>query len=133
MAADGERDYSHRSLMDKLGVESGSRVSVLGIEDPDFFAQLADTGADISTRTRKDTDIFILALERYADMKQLPSLEGSLVSNGGIWVVHPKGQKNISQAEIINLGVEAGFIDNKSCSFSDTHSAIRFVIPKSRR
>lgn len=132
MAGD-ERDYSHRTLVQKLGVEPGLRVSVLDIDDPGFFAQLADTGADISTRVRKDTDIFIIALERYADMKQLPALEGSMVSNGGIWVVHPKGQKNISQAEIINLGVEAGFVDNKSCSFSETHSAIRFVIPKSRR
>ena len=133
MPANEERDYSHRSLVEKLGVEPGSRVSVLGIDDPGFFAQLAEVGADVTTRTRKDTDLFFVSVERYADMKKLPPLEGSMVRSGGIWVVYPKGQKNIAQAEIITLGVELGFVDNKVCSFSDTQTALRFVIPKSRR
>ena len=28
-----ERDYSHRSLLDKLGVKPGLQISVLGVED----------------------------------------------------------------------------------------------------
>jgi hypothetical protein len=130
---DGERDYSHRSLMQKLGVEPGMRVSVLGVADAVFLSDLASSGADVSTRKRKDTDIFIVAVERLRDMDQLAPLEPLMLRNGGIWVVHPKGRKDVSGADIIALGVEAGFVDNKGCAFSETHTALRFVIPKSRR
>ncbi|MEX0990889.1 MAG: hypothetical protein WD004_01275 [Actinomycetota bacterium] len=56
-----------------------------------------------------------------------------MVRNGGIWVIHPKGRKDVSQTEIIRLGVAAGFVDNKVSAFSDTHTALRFVIPRVRR
>jgi hypothetical protein len=131
--ADGERDYSHRSLMQKLGVERGMRVSVLGVDDPAFLPDLANSGADVSTRKRKETDIFVVAVERLRDMDQLAPLEPLMVRNGGIWVVFPKGRKDVAGADVIAFGVEAGFVDNKVCAFSETHTAFRFVIPKARR
>jgi hypothetical protein len=119
--------------MQKLGVEPGMRVSVLGVDDPGFLADLADSGADVSTRKRKDTDIFVVAVERLRDMEKLAPLEPLMVRSGGIWVVFPKGRKDVPHADVIALGVEAGFVDNKVCAFSETHTAFRFVIPKSRR
>ncbi|MGB8519639.1 MAG: hypothetical protein WCD38_05690, partial [Candidatus Tumulicola sp.] len=35
-----ERDYSHRSLFDKLGVAEDSRVALLGKHDDEFIAAL---------------------------------------------------------------------------------------------
>ncbi len=128
-----ERDYSHRSLLDKLGVKPGMRVSVIGVRDADFMRLLEGSGADVSTRRRKGTDLFFLAVESYADMARLAPLEPSMVRDGGIWVIHPKGRKDVSQGEIIRLGVAAAFVDNKVSAFSDTHTALRFVIPKARR
>ena len=32
-----ERDYSHRSLIDKLGVKEFSKVSVINMHDGDFL------------------------------------------------------------------------------------------------
>ena len=129
----GEKDYSHRTLVDKLGVKPGMRVSMIGIRDPGFIRLVERAGADVSTRRRKDTDLFFVAVEDYADMGTLGPLEPSLVRDGAIWVIHPKGRKDVSQAEIIKLGVEAGFVDNKVSAWSETHTALRFVIPKARR
>ena len=129
----GERDYSHRSLIDKLGVEPGMRVSMIGIRDPGFIRLVENAGADVSTRRRKDTDLFFVAVEDYADMGKLVPLEPFLVRDGGIWVIHPKGRRGVSQGEIIKLGVEAGFVDNKVSAWSETHTALRFVIPRARR
>ncbi len=128
-----ERDYSHRLLLDKLGVTPGMRVSVIGVRDPGFVRLVESSGADVSSRKRKDTDLFFLGVESYADMERLAPLESSMVRDGGIWVIHPKGRKDVSQAEIIRLGVAAGFVDNKVSAFSETHTALRFVIPKARR
>src|SRR5487761_277519 len=35
-----ERDYSHRLLIDKLGVKAGQRVAVLGVESAEFLTDL---------------------------------------------------------------------------------------------
>ena len=45
----------------------------------------------------------------------------------------PQGGRDLREAEVIRAGVEAGLVDNKVVRFSDTHSALRFVIPRSRR
>ena len=109
------------------------RVSVLGAGEKGFLSQLRRAGADVSTRKRNETDLFLLRVESYADMKKLAPLEPFMIRDGAIWVIHPKGRKDVSQAEIIKLGVNAGFVDNKVSAFSETHTALRFVIPKARR
>ena len=65
-------------------------------------------------------------------------LEGHIFSpylqrDGAVWVVYPKGRPEISEVDVIRAGVEQGLVDNKVVRFSDTHTALRFVIPKARR
>ena len=50
-----------------------------------------------------------------------------------IWIVYPKGQRHIREADVMRAGKAAGFTDNKICRFSETHTALRFVIPVARR
>ncbi len=60
--------------------------------------------------------------------------EGLLTQeNGATWVVFPKGRKDLREADFIRAGVAAGLVDNKVVRFSDTHTALRFVIPLARR
>lgn len=106
---------------------------MLGAGEKEFLSQLERAGADVSTRKRKATDLFFLSVESYADMRKLAPLEQFMMRDGAIWAIHPKGRKDVSQGEIIKLGVKAGFVDNKVSAFSETHTALRFVIPKSRR
>jgi hypothetical protein len=45
-----------------------------------------------------------------------------------------KGQKHIREVDIIiAAGRSARLTNNKVCRFSDTHTALRFVIPLARR
>ena len=57
----------------------------------------------------------------------------SLRRDGAIWVIYPKGRKDIREVDVIRAGVEAGYVDNKIVRFSDSHTAMRLVIPLSRR
>jgi len=43
---------STRTLMEKLGVKPGRRISVVGIDDPNFLADLDKAGADVDIRGR---------------------------------------------------------------------------------
>jgi hypothetical protein len=129
-----ERDYSHRLLIDKLGVKPGQRVAVLGVESAEFFTDLASRVPEYSRGERiTDADLIFFSAEALGDLARLKSLSKSICKNGAIWVVYPKGQTHIREIDVINAGKSAGLTDNKVCRFSDTHTALRFVIPLARR
>lgn len=129
-----ERDYSHRQLLDKLGVNPGQRISVLGVEDAAFLKDLAARVPDfVREKPAKDADLIFLAAEEMKNLARMKTLAGAIQKAGAIWVVYPKGQKHIREADVIAAGKSAGLTDNKVCRFSDTHTALRFVIPLARR
>ena len=129
-----ERDYSHRALIDKLGVKPGQRIAVLGVEDAEFLKDLADRVPEYARGSRiANADLIFFSTEDQKDLSQLKSLSRSISKSGGIWVVYPRGQKHIREIDVINAGKSAGLIDNKVCRFSGTHTALRFVIPLAKR
>jgi hypothetical protein len=129
-----ERDYSHRSLLEKLGVKPGQRVCVLGIADQVFLLDLAVVVPNAARgKPRKETDLIFLAAEDLKSLARIKALEPHIRRNGAVWVVYPKGQQHIRAADVMAAGKSAGFTDNKVCSFSETHTALRFVIPVARR
>ena len=128
-----ERDYSHRLLLDKLGVKQGQRIAVLGVQDAAFLNDLAERVLDVSRDSPREADLVFLAAEDLQALARLKSLAGAIQKNAAVWVVYPKGQKHIREADVINAGKSAGLTDNKGCRFSETHTALRFVIPLARR
>jgi hypothetical protein len=129
-----ERDYSHRLLIDKLGVKPGQKIAVLGVESAEFLTELVARVPEYSRGKRvNEADLILFSAEALADLGQLGSLSRSIQKNGAIWVVYPKGQKHIREIDVINAGKSAGLTDNKVCSFSATHTALRFCIPVAKR
>lgn len=129
-----ERDYSHRLLIDKLGVKAGQRVAVLGVESAEFLTDLTARVLEYSRGKRiANADLIFFSAETRGDLTRLESLARSIQKNGAIWVVYPKGQSHIRETDVIQAGKVAGLTDNKVCSFSSTHTALRFVIPIAKR
>jgi hypothetical protein len=128
-----DRDYSDRSRMDKLGVKHGSVVSVLGVRDRDFFDELERREADVSLRPRKDSDVLFLLAEGPEALSKLPRLERSMKRGGAIWVVSPRGRPEIRDVVVIEAAKRAGLVDTKVVRFSETHTALKLVIPLARR
>ncbi len=128
-----ERDYGDRSRIEKMGVRTGLVVSVLGIKDPDFLLELELAGADVSTRRRKGSDLVFVLAEKPSELRRLADLERAIRRNGAIWVVSPKGRPEIRDVVVIEAAKRAGLVDNKVVRFSETHTALRLVIPLSRR
>jgi len=129
-----ERDYSHRLLIDKLGVKPGQKIVALGVESAEFLTELAGRVPEYSRgRGRNGADLIFFSAEAIADLAQLSSLARLFQKNGAIWVVYPKGQEHIREIDVITAGKSAGLTDNKVCSFSSTHTALRFCIPVAKR
>lgn len=131
---DPERDYSHRLLIDKLGVKPGQRVAVLGVESAEFLIDLASRVPEYSRGEQiSNADLIFFSAEANSDLARLRGIASTIAKNGAIWVVYPKGQSHIREVDVFSAGKAAGLVDNKVCRFSDTHTALRFVIPVAKR
>jgi hypothetical protein len=123
-----------KGLIDKLGVKAGFRVAVLGVHDPVFRRDLEARTQDIlEGKPEKDSDIIFFGTARAEELKELRGLQKSLKPNGAVWVVYPKGQKQITENDVLVAGKDAGLVDVKVARFSATHTALKFVIPTARR
>jgi Protein of unknown function (DUF3052) len=129
-----ERTYT-TPLLDKLGIRPGARVAVLNVDDAGFRTSLETRTADISDDWPKpDTDVVLLAADAPGDLAPLEALAEQIKPNGAIWVVSRKGRAaTIRDVEVIAMAKAAGLVDNKVASFSETHTALRLVIPVARR
>lgn len=124
-----------KSALDKLGVKPDSKVAVLGVTDDTFLKQLHDRTADVSEgRLRKDLDLLFFSADSHSELAKLGRLKGYLKRNGAIWVVSLKGkQARIKDVDVIAAAIKAGMVDIKVVSFSETHTALKLVIPVAKR
>lgn len=120
--------------MDKLGITPGQRISVLGVEDAEFLVELSGRVPDFSRgKALKEADLIFFSAEAVRDLARLQTLADSIQKSGAIWVVYPKGQKRIREIDAIAAAKSTGLVDNKVCSFSATHTALRLCIPVAKR
>jgi len=129
-----DRIQKPKSLIDKLGVKSSHIVSVSGVEDATFLKQVRARAANVSIgRLTKDSDVVFIGLDKVEDLKKLPTLERSIARDGAIWAVWPKGRAAFKEDHIRAAATRAGLVDVKVAAFSNTHSALKLVIPVARR
>jgi|SRR6185436_19633790 len=128
-----EKIRNPKSVIDKLGVKPGQRLSVIGSVDEAFLADLENAGVDLSRRQRRDSDILFFAANQRADLARLDELRKALAPAGAIWVLRPKGGGAITENDVMAAGKAAGLVDVKVVRFSDTHTAEKLVIPVSKR
>jgi hypothetical protein len=128
-----EKIRNPKSRIDKIGIRSGQRVSIVGTVDADFRSELEDRGAAVSNRLQKDCDVVFLAAAVREDLERLSRMKDAVAPDGAVWVIRPKGTKTISDADVIAAGKRAGLVDVKVVRFSPTHTAEKLVIPVTKR
>lgn len=130
-----ERDYSHRSLFDKLGVLAEAQVAIAGSHDAAFTMALDATLEKAASRAlRGRYDLIFLKLDGLRDLSKIPKAAAHLKAAGALWIFHPKGRGAVpSDGEVRAAGLAAGLVDNKISAYTNTHTATRFVIPLDRR
>ena len=128
-----EVSYAHRSRMEKLGVKPGHRVLVIAVDEAAFRTELTQAGAHVAARVSGVADLIFFGADNRARLTRLRPLEKNLKRNGAIWVIRPRGSDAISEGDVMAAGKAAGLVDIKVARFSDTHSALKFVIPVSKR
>lgn len=125
---------STRSRVEKLGIKKGLDVLLLGIEDDAAFVKEArDAGASIRASGPRQADMIFAVFRRRDDLRRLAPLVPRLKAAGVLWTLRPKGSKDLTEAEMMRAGQDAGLVDVKVVSFSDVLTAEKFVVPLANR
>lgn len=125
---------STRTRIEKLGVKAAMDVLLLGIEsDPEFLEELAQVGARVRTRATRPADMVFATFKHRDDLRRISRLVSLIHADGVIWTLRPKGSKDLSEADLMRAGKEAGLVDVKVVSFSQVLTAEKFVVPVARR
>lgn len=112
--------------LDKLGVKPGMRVAVLQVDDPAFSSELVQRTQPLNEFS--ELDILFYAADSEAELARIGELVPALAPRGALWVVSRKGKAaTVKDVEVMAAAKAHGLVDNKVCSFSDTHTALRFT------
>jgi len=130
-----ERDYSGRSLFEKLGVFAQAHVALVGRHDEAFVSGLNERLAKAaSAYLRTRYDLIFVRIDAPKELPRVMRAADHLKPDGALWVFHPKGRDaSPHDSEVRSAGLAAGLVDNKISAYTDTHTATRFVIPVKNR
>ena len=74
-----------------------------------------------------------LGVKTLGDLSRLPAAMAALERNGAIWVVWPKGRRELTEDHVRAKALASGLVDVKVVAFSGTLSALKLVIPVAKR
>lgn len=125
-----EKIKNPKALIEKLGVDAEKKVCIVGKLDLDLRGDLDASGAKIAKSARgKDFDMVFVAASSKKDLEKLPGVREMIKQDGGIWIVYPKGNADLTEREVLTAGRTLQLTDNKQVKVSEVLTSVRFVIP----
>jgi Protein of unknown function (DUF3052) len=135
MAATTERDYSHRSVVQKLAVQPDQRIEIVGDVGPGLRRDVKEAcGRGLVKSGELDAAIVLVESLEEAE-EAFDRYRPRLRDTGSLWMITRKRghERYINQMLLVPGAKKRGLIDNKTCSIDDERSGIRFVVPRSLR
>lgn len=135
MATTTERDYSHRTTVQKLAVSPDERLEVVGDIGSALRKDLRDVLGRGFIKSGELDGAIVLIESLEGAVEQLSRLRPRLKDTGYIWLVTWKRghESYVDQMKLVPPAKVLSLIDNKTCSIDKERSAIRFVVPRALR
>src|SRR5437763_2894831 len=135
MAVTTERDYSHRTTVQKLGIEPQDRVEIVGDVGPGLRRDVKEASGRGLVKSGQ-LDAAIVLVESLEEAEEVfDRYRPRLKDTGSLWMITRKRghDRYINQMLLVPGAKKRGLIDNKTCSIDDERSGIRFVVPRALR
>ena len=129
-----EKILHPKSRAEKLGVKSGMQVSLVGKFEGDFQQELSAATKSVSAgKIAAGSELIFVAVETAKELGGIAKVAKLVKGATGLWIVYPKGKKEITETDVIGAGRKMGLKDVKVVGFSPTHTALKFVLPLEKR
>ncbi len=123
-----------KSRVEKLGVKPEASVSLFGDFDAEFLGELSKITTSVSRgKIAAGSEWIFFAVDSKEGLAAVLKVSKSMKGAAALWIVYPKGQKQITENDVLTAGRKAGLKDVKVVGFSTTHTGLKFVIPLSER
>jgi hypothetical protein len=123
-----------KSRIEKLGVKPEAKVALLGKFETEFVREVATLTKSVSKeKVAADSECIFFAADSKSDLAGISKISKSMQGATALWIVYPKGQTQITENDVLAAGRKSGLKDVKVIGFSATHTALKFVIPLSKR
>src|SRR5437763_2057301 len=135
MATTTERDYSHRTVVQKLGVKPDQRIEVLGDVGSALRREVREAIGRGFVKSGELDGVIVLVESVEEGDELLARYRPRLRDTGYIWMVTWKRghEAYVDQMKLVPCGKLRRLIDNKTCSIDEQRSGIRFVVPRTLR
>lgn len=123
-----------RSRLDRLGVRPGQCVAVVGTVDDAFVDELRSRAAVVVTgrSVPAGADIIFLVASQREQLGRVPALSNCLAQGGVLWVVRPRGAREITEHDVAASARAAEMRVGRAVRISPAHVADR-LLPAARR
>ncbi|HEU0024722.1 MAG TPA: DUF3052 family protein [Thermoleophilaceae bacterium] len=130
-----ERDYSHRTAVQKLGVKPDDRVEVTGDVGSGLRRDVKDAAGRGLVRSGELDGAIVLVESMDEAAEALVRYRARLRDTGYLWIITRKRghERYLNQMDLVPQAKRIGLIDNKTCSIDEERSGIRFVVPRALR
>jgi len=129
-----EKILHPKTRIEKIGVKPGEKISLLGSFEADFLAELDPLAGSVTKgKVAADSNTIFFAADSLKELSAVAKIAKSLKGATALWIVYPKGQKSITENDLIAAGRKTGLKDVKVVGFSATHTALKFVLPLTKR
>ena len=133
--AQATTDYSHRSVVQKLGIKPAQRVEIVGDVGAGLRRDLKEVVGRGFVRSGELDGAVVMVESLEEGLRALAEYRPRIRDDGYLWVLTRKRGRDgyINQMLLVPGAKERGLIDNKTCSIDETRSGIRFVVPRALR
>ena len=132
-----EKIRSPKGLLEKLGVKADTAIAIVGELVGELSSALEARASEGRSpegpRRAASPAIVFLAAEEKRALSRVAALRKALRDDAAIWIVYPKGQAHLKELDVLVAGRAAGLKDVKVARVSETHTALKFVVPRAER
>jgi hypothetical protein len=131
--------YSHRRLIDKLGLKAGQRAHIAGAP-ADYDEVLGPLPEDLVLvgRLQGSFDFVQFFTDRRAQLeKRFPALKKALKPDGMLWISWPKKTSgvatDVTEDVVRDIALSHGLVDVKVCAVDEVWSGLKLMYRKKDR
>lgn len=117
-------EVSDKPLLDKLGIKPTTRTAVLGFGERAFME-----GREHDTCLKEGTeyDAILFHAPTLQELRDLHKIKHAVGPKTMLWIIYPKGRKDITQNHVFAHGQGIGLVDVKICKFDEERTGLKFL------
>jgi hypothetical protein len=123
-----------KTRTEKLGLKARMNVALIGDFDQDFAKELRAISQNIHEgKINPASELIFLSVDSAKALATGIDKAAKIIKGAvALWIIYPKGKKEITENDVLSAGRKAGLKDIKVVGFSATHTALKFVLPLER-